>query len=368
MNFTSLESIIYQHLNKTFPTAQIEILQRGKTIYSECFGYLDPDTKLRNTQPETLFDLASVSKLFTAAAFMTLIQENRVAIDQRVCEILPEFSGTRTIAPYPDPLHPGAFITVTQDDGTRVDASAVTFRNLLAHNSGLPAWLPLWKLSSRDEIKAAVFATKFSYATGARVVYSDLGLILLGWAVEKIAAKSLREIVRERVTAPLNLNSISYGPLPSENTAPTEFYAHQNRRMRGEVHDENAWTLGGVAGHAGIFGNARDLAAFGEALRTNQLLKRETLAEMTRLQSQDGAVRRGLGFALWSPDPGSVSHPLSEKSFGHTGFTGTSLFVDPTRELVIACLTNRVYYGRKNAQAIGEFRVALHRAICEAFA
>jgi CubicO group peptidase (beta-lactamase class C family) len=245
-----------------------------------------------------------------------------------------------------------------------VDASAVTFRNLLAHNSGLPAWLPLWKLSSRDEIKAAVFATKFSYTPGARVVYSDIGLILIGWAMEKIAAKSLREIVRARVTAPLGLDSIGYGPI-SENVAPTEFYAHQRGRMQGEVHDENAWALGGVAGHAGIFGTARDLAAFGEALRMNRLLKSETLAAMTRLQSQDGAVRRGLGFALWSPDPASASNPLNAKSFGHTGFTGTSLFIDPTRELVIACLTNRVYYGRENAQAIGEFRVAMHRAICE---
>jgi CubicO group peptidase (beta-lactamase class C family) len=135
--------------------------------------------------------------------------------------------------------------------------------------------------------------------------------------------------------------------------------------MCGEVHDENAWSLGGVAGHAGVFGNARDLASFGEALRTHRLLKRETLDEMTRLQAQDGAVRRGIGFALWSPDPGAASNPLSEQSFGHLGFTGTSLWIDPTRELVIACLTNRVYYGRNNANEIGAFRVALHRTICE---
>lgn len=364
MNFTSLESVVHQHLAKTFPAAQIEILQRGKRVYSECFGYLDPDSKLQLTANQTRFDFASVSKLFTVAAFMTLVEEQRVGLDRRVCEILPEFTGTRAIAPYPDPLHSGKFITVTPDDGTRVDARAVTFRNLLAHNSGLPAWLPLWKLSLRDEINIAVLATNFSYTTGARVVYSDIGLILIGWAMEKIAAKSLREIVRARVTAPLGLDSIDYGPI-SENVAPTEFYAHQRERMQGEAHDENAWALGGVAGHAGIFGTARDLAAFGEALRTNRLLKRNTLAEMTRLQSQDGAVRRGLGLALWSPDPASASNPLSEKSFGHTGFTGTSLFIDPTRELVIACLTNRVYYGRENAQAIGEFRVAMHRAICE---
>ena len=135
--------------------------------------------------------------------------------------------------------------------------------------------------------------------------------------------------------------------------------------MCGEVHDENAWSFGGVAGHAGVFGCARDLATFGETLRTNRLLKPATLAEMTRVQAQDGAIRRCIGFMLWSPDPGAASNPLSEKSFGHLGFTGTSLWIDPTRDLVVACLTNRVYYGRNNADAIGAFRVALHRTICE---
>jgi CubicO group peptidase (beta-lactamase class C family) len=236
---------------------------------------------------------------------------------------------------------------------------------LLAHNAGLPAWLPLWKIDQREKRRTAALHCDFSYPLGARVVYSDIGLILLGFALEKIANATLDQIVRERVTAPLGLHSIGYGPLPCDNVAPTEFYAHQNRRMCGEVHDENAWSFGGVAGHAGLFGNARDLANFGEALRTNRLLKPATMQEMVRLQAQDGAVRRGIGFALWSADPGSASHPLSEKSFGHTGFTGTSLFIDPTRELVVACLTNRVYYGRNNANEIGTFRAALHRTICE---
>ncbi len=367
MNFGSLDTEVHQHLHNTFPAAQIVIFVRGDMVYDGAFGYLDLESKLHATNPSTRFDLASVSKLFTVAAFMMLIEDSHVTLDHRVCEILPEFSGTRAIAPYPDPLHPGGFIAVTIGNGTRVDAGQVTFRHLLAHNSGLPPWLPLWKLPSWDEMHAAALSTPFAYATGARVAYSDIGLILLGWAVEKIAKVALRDVVRARVTAPLGLDSIEYGPLSQENVAPTEFYAHQGKRMQGEVHDENAWGLGGVAGHAGLFGCARDLGRFGEMFLRGgaPLFERETLAEMTRLQAQDGAVRRGLGFALWSPDPSSASNPLSEKSFGHTGFTGTSLWIDPARELVVACLTNRVYYGRDNAGAIGAFRVAMHRTICE---
>ncbi|MBI3536015.1 MAG: beta-lactamase family protein [Chloroflexi bacterium] len=389
MNFTRVNELVQDHLFKTFPAAQIEILFRGERVFSESFGYLDPDTKLRTTQSSSRFDLASVSKLFTVAAFMRCVEEQRVAIDQPVHEILPEFSGARPIAPYPDPLHPGGFINVVDPNGLRVDASAVTFRHLLAHNAGLPAWLPLWKLTTRAEMRAAVLETKFAYPIGARVVYSDIGLILLGFALEKICNDSLRAIVRARVTEPLGLESVAYGKIENDNVAPTEFYARHARRMCGEVHDENAFALGGAAGHAGLFGIARDVAQFGEMfrrgrmfsltddreiqnedlrsenMRKEEFLSRETIDEMTREQSRDGNVRRGLGFALWSPAPDAASNPLSEKTFGHLGFTGTSLWIDPARELVIACLANRVYYGRENADAMGAFRVALNRAIVE---
>ncbi len=218
-------------------------------MFSECFGYLDPETQLQTTNRQTRFDLASVSKLFTVAALMTCVEEGRVALDQRVGEFLPEFSGARPIAPYPDPLHPGGFVQVVDADNERVDAGAVTFRHLLAHNSGLPAWLPLWKLPTQDalRVRAATLQTNFAYPTGTRVVYSDIGLIVLGWALEKICAASLRDSVHARVTAPLGLASISFGPIDADNAAPTEFYAHQGRRMCGEVHDENAFALGGDA-------------------------------------------------------------------------------------------------------------------------
>ncbi len=364
-NFSRLDLLVSEYLGKTFPAAQIEIRRRAETVYAKAFGFLDPEIQSHPTDSASRFDLASVSKLFTVAAFMTFVEESRVALDQRVCEILPEFVGERAVTAYPDPLQPGRWVEVVPNDDLRADASQVTFRNLLAHNSGLPAWLPLWKLESRAKMRQAALNAPFAYLTGTRVVYSDIGLILLGFALEEIAGQSLDKIVRQRVTAPLGLSSITFGPIGNANVAPTEFYAHQNRRMCGEVHDENAWALGGVAGHAGLFGAVYDVAAFGEALRMSRLLRRETMAELTRLQAQDGTVRRGIGFALWSPDPAAASHPLSEKAFGHLGFTGTSLWVDPTHNLVIACLTNRVYYGRDKADAMTAFRVALHRAIVE---
>jgi CubicO group peptidase (beta-lactamase class C family) len=364
---SKIDTVFTEHLGKTFPAAQIDVRVRGEMVYSQIFGFLDPETKSRITDHASRFDLASVSKLFTVTAFMTLVEQGRVALDQRVCEILSDFIGARAVTAYPDPLNPGKFVQVVPENNAHADAGQVTFRNLLAHNSGLPAWLPLWKTDSREKRRDMAIHSAFACPLGARVVYSDIGLILLGFAIEKITGQSLDQVVRERVTSPLSLDSIGYGPIPFANVAPTEFYAHQNRRMCGEVHDENAWSLGGVAGHAGLFGCARDLATFGEMYRRGgaPLLKKSTVEEMTRLQAQDGAVRRGVGFALWSPDPGAASNPLSEQSFGHLGFTGTSLWIDPKRDLVAACVTNRVYYGRENADAIGSFRVALHRAICE---
>jgi CubicO group peptidase (beta-lactamase class C family) len=364
-DFSRVDALVNEHLDRTFPAAQIEILVDGAAVYSKVFGYLDPETRTRPTTPETRFDLASVSKLFTVTAFMTLVEQNRVALDQHVAEVLPEFTGTRPITPYPDPLRPGAQIQIEPRDLAPVDAHSVTFRHLLAHNSGLPAWLPLWQIAKREERRTAALQTAFAYPTSTHVGYSDIGLILLGLAIEKIASQSLDQIIRERVTAPLGLESVGFGPIPREMAAPTEFYAHQNRQMCGEVHDENAWSFGGVAGHAGLFGTARDVGKLGEMFRQcgGGLLQADTLAEMTRVQSQEGALRRGLGFLLWSPDPTASSHPLGEKAFGHTGFTGTSLWIDPARDLVVTCLTNRVYYGRTNADAIAAFRLALHQAV-----
>lgn len=381
-DFSALAALMASALDRVFPAAQLQVRIGGEIVYDASFGFLDPEARAHPTQATTRFDLASVSKLFTVVAFMTLVEEGRVRLDQPVAEVLPEFCGRRPVAPYPDPLRPGSFVEIAPHTKGAVDAGAVTFRQLLSHSAGLPAWLPLWKMAAewqrtlgpedvQRRLRETVLATSFAYPPGAHVVYSDIGLLLIGFAIERLTGETLREAVRNRVTAPLGLDSIVYGPIPCDSAAPTEFYAHQGRRMCGEVHDENAFAFGGVAGHAGLFGTAHDVAAFGEALhcglagRHETVLRQETLAEMVHLQAQDGDVRRGLGFALRSPNPNAMSYPLGEGAFGHLGFTGTSLWVDPSRALVLACLTNHIYYGREGEDTITPFRAALARTVVE---
>jgi CubicO group peptidase (beta-lactamase class C family) len=276
----------------------------------------------------------------------------------------------RPVAPYEDPLNPGRMV-LPDVENEMVDATKVTFRNLLAHNSGLPAWRPLFKETGAAEARHKALTTPFFYQTGRRVVYSDIGLILLGMAVEKLCGLRLDEAVYQRVTRPLRLRSTSFLPIgekryDSTNIAPTEICPWRGRRIVGEVHDENAARLGGIAGHAGLFSTAADLVWFGQMFldEGKPLLKPETVAEMTRPQAEQGPTRRGLGFALWSPDAENSSNPFSQRAFGHTGFTGTSLWIDPERQLVVALLTNRVYYGRDPA-GIQAYRVRVHRAITE---
>ena len=215
------ESIIHEALGRVFPAAQLEVRLRGQVVLSRAYGWLDPETQQHPTQPDTLFDLASVTKLFVATAFMTLVEEGRVALDQPVCTVLPAFAGPRPIRPYDDPLSPGALVQVVPPTDEKADAGLVTFRHLLVHNSGLPAWRPLYREGSPAAALQTALDTCFSYPTGARVVYSDIGLILLGRAMEQLTGQPLDAIVRERVTGPLGLSHTAYiGKAPSPSPKP----------------------------------------------------------------------------------------------------------------------------------------------------
>jgi CubicO group peptidase (beta-lactamase class C family) len=366
MNFSKANSILSQAMGTITPAAQLVIRHNGAIVYDAAMGFLDSETKTRPANAETLFDLASVTKLFTTTAFMTLVEQRKVSVDDPVCSVLPEFIGVRSIQPYENPLDWGKIVSVTDQPGT-VDAGKVTFRNLLAHNSGLPAWRAFKDQPDAESAIRLALDTFFSYPTGERVLYSDVGLILLGLAVSTLTGSPLEETIYQSVTKPLELSAHfrPAAPLQSiQNIAPTEFCKWRGRRIVGEVHDESAWRLGGVAGHAGMFANARDVAAFGQSFLDATLLRRETIAEMTRLQAEFNSTRRGLGFALWSPDPEASSNPFSPATFGHTGFTGICLWIDPSRSLVVALLTNDVYGGREG-RGIANLRVQIHRAIVE---
>lgn len=369
MTFAHASQTVEAGIGSVAPAISVEVRHKGESVWTKAAGWLDPDTCQAPTREDSLFDLASVTKLFVTTSFMTLVEQGRVAMDQPVSTILPEFCGSRLIQPYEDPLKWGEHVQPRNELGEAVDAGKVTFRNLLVHNSGLPAWRALKDQPDAAAARQLALTTTFFYPTGTRIVYSDIGLILLGLSIERITGLPLADAVRQRVTAPLGLNHTIYFPVADQpydtrNIAPTEMCAWRHRRIVGEVHDENAARLGGVAGHAGLFSNAGELARFGQMYLDGgrPLLSADTVKEMSRLQMEDGATRRGLGFALWSSDPEASSNPFHPSAFGHTGFTGTSLWMDPDRQLVVAVLTNRVYYGR-DAGEILRFRVDLHKAI-----
>ncbi|MBL8093890.1 MAG: serine hydrolase [Anaerolineales bacterium] len=361
--FARVEQILRDAVPEVAPAIQIEIRWRGDTVFARAMGDLDPETRQRPVHADTRFDLASVTKLFVTTAFMRQVETGSVTLATPVSAILPAFSGVRPIGPYEDPLQTGRFITIAE--GGLVDAGATTFRQLLTHTSGLPAWRPLFRQSEAEAARALAFATHFAYPPGTRVIYSDIGLILLGLALERLTGLTLAAAVRRSVTDPLGLSHTGYRPALDVTCAPTEICAWRGRRVVGEVHDENAARLGGVSGHAGLFSTAADVAGFGQSFLDGSLLHRATIAEMAREQAVDGTLRRGLGFQLWSPDPEASGFPFGPMAFGHTGFTGTSLWIDPDQALVVALLTNRVYHGRAPG-GIARLRVALHQAIVSA--
>ncbi len=382
--FTATEEIMRAAVPDTTPAAQLVVRWRGEPVLDHSYGWLDPEARTQPTQPDTLFDLASVTKLFVVTTFMTLVEAGLAGLDLPVSEVIAAFSSQRSVAPYEDPVTPGAFVSVVETTEP-VDFGQITFRHLLTHSSGLPAWRPLFQQPSREAARRMAVETAAAYPIGTNTIYSDIGLIVLGIAVEQLTGMSLDQAVAARVTEPLGLQHTRFLPLPDGepltpgtllraspaehigNLAPTEFCTWRKRRIVGEVHDENAAGLGGVAGHAGLFSTAADVATFGQMFLDGgqPLLSAATVAEMTRLQAEQDDVRRGLGFALWSPDPEASGNPFSPNAFGHTGFTGTSLWIDPVRSLVVALLTNEVYHGRRN-RGIAALRVAVHRAVVTA--
>ena len=289
-----------------------------------------------------------MSKLVgTTSAMLQLVAAHRVAIDSPVVKYLPSWKA------------PGV--------------DQITVRQLLTHSSGLPAGRPLYKEADTDTAALSlVYATGPVITPGTKFVYSDLGFILLGRLVQTITGKKLDDYVAENLTTPLGLTDTRY--LPPANwisrIAPTEIDPWRGRHIRGEVHDENASRLGGVAGHAGLFSSARDMSRFAElylsggALDGKRIFDTQTLLDFIAVQ--DTMIsRRALG---WETPTGANSSGtrLSQLSFGHTGFTGTSLWMDPTRNVFVLLLSNRVNPTRQNLK-IGTVRIALANAVVAAF-
>ncbi|HYW30749.1 MAG TPA: glycoside hydrolase family 3 N-terminal domain-containing protein [Gemmatimonas sp.] len=298
------------------------------------------------TRPDarTVWDIASLTKVIgTTSAVMKLVEAGRVRLDEPVRSYLPAWTAPGT--------------------------AGITVRHLLSHSGGLPSWRPFYKeATSPAEANRQLFAVSPDTVPGVRYVYSDIGFILLGKLVERVSGMPLARFDSARVFAPAGMRNTRYLPPSSwrARTAPTEDDPWRQRKLRGEVHDENAAAFGGVSGHAGLFSTGEDLSRFarmylrGGSLDGKRVLDTATISSFTGI-SNPAVSRRALG---WETPTGSNSSGtrMSPQAFGHTGFTGTSIWMDPSRGIFVILLTNRVNPTRENRK-IGGVRVALADAL-----
>ena len=390
-NRSSMERLIKKHLPGTFPALSICVIHRGEIILNDAWGWLDPDSRDMAVTPDSRFDLASVSKLITHSAFLALVDSGAITLDSRLVEVVPEFGriNPRSISRGQDPHTRKLLPTEGRFRGLQVDPTDVTFRHLLTHTSGLPPWRSVYLLAAAEPPPppadgdpydaerwrkglAAMLDFPFAGTVGDTVRYTDIGVMLLGEAVARLRGCPLDRALRELVLQPLELSTFVHNPvangIPRGNVVPTEFDDHwRQRRAWGEVHDENACGVGGIAGHAGLFAIAADVARFGQAWLSGdpKLGISPELRRLATRQHASGQFRLGLGWLLKADTDSSAGDRYSAGSYGHTGFTGTSLWMDPQRQLTSAVLTNRVYHGR-DPEGIHAFRRALHDIIVEA--
>ena len=261
-------------------------------------------------------------------------------------------------------------IAVVQTTAIEKEAGFIQLTTLLAHSSGLPAYAKLFmNANSPEALLDAVFTTELTADPDARAEYSDIGFIILGVALARLADESLEQFCRREIFGPLAMISTTYNPASAlrSNSVPTaDDQSFRHRVIQGEVQDENASVLGGIAGHAGLFSTAADIARFAMAMLQGgqPILRPETLAVFTKRQALPAGTSRALGWDTPS-QPSQSGRYLSPQAFGHLGYTGTSLWIDPERELSITLLTNRTWPDCKN-QAIREVRPRLNDAIVEA--
>ncbi len=346
---------------RVFPAASVAITSEGKLVglhtvgsfvYDEQIEILGPTSPGARSFPvSTLFDLASVTKAVATTTMAAILYERGlIELDSPVVGIVPEFASDAS----------------GQKDLRRAD---VTFRMLLSHSSGLPAYERLFlKAKTRDELLQAAFTTSLSADPGTRAEYSDIGFIILGVALERLAEESLDRFCQREIFGPLGMVNTTFNPPAEIRSAipPTaDDKTFRRRIIQGEVQDENACVLAGVAGHAGLFATAEDLARFAHAILSGgtPILRSETIALFTKREAAPAGSSRALGWDTPST-PSQSGNYLSPSSFGQLGYTGTSLWIDPERQLSITLLTNRTWPDSAN-QAIKQVRPRFHDAVVE---
>jgi CubicO group peptidase (beta-lactamase class C family) len=327
-------------------TACVVRVERRGEVDVFAAGTLCPDEHAGPDAPctaDSLFDLASLTKLATTALALSFVRERVLALDTPFRELVPDFRGGR------------------KDE--------VTLAHVLTHTAGLMWWLPLFKeVHTLEEAVWRAAQEPLAQDLGT-FTYSDLGYVMLTQGLATIGGRPFADLVRDRLLGPVEAVDADFGPRLSERCVATEEDTEwRKRRLRGEVHDENAFAIGGASGHAGLFGTAADVAAIARVFRDGAVIGNDLAARARTEHVKEKNVRRGLGLALRAPDGPMVGRYFSVDAYGHTGFTGTSLWIDPQLDLTVVLLTNRVYFGRGNDDATYRFRIAVHEAVSTAFA
>ncbi len=324
----SNENLIREHIHAlveegVLPGAVYGVASHDAVVALGAIGFRQMQPSILPMTEDTLFDLASLTKVVaTTAIAMRLLERGAFRYDDLVSRYVQE------------------------------DFGPVRLNHLLTHTSGFPAWLDLTAYPERAQRIGAIAKASRLYAPGTEVLYSDLNYILLGYILELVANQPLDQLFTEEVAAPLQMHHTSYLPITNGPIASTEWDVKAGQFLTGVVHDENARSAGGVSGHAGLFGTASDLLTFGQALLRDKSswLSEATVAawQQARTSGLPGELR---GWGFQKPHPLSSAGDLaSPRAMGHTGFTGTSLWIDPTYDIVMVLLTNRVHLGRdKNA-------------------
>ena len=336
VKFERIDSLINASIaDGAFPAAAIAIGNQDGIKKVAGYGTFTYEIS-RQIADSSIFDLASMSKVIgTTSAVMKLYEEGKLNLDAPIASYIPEFGQN--------------------------GKDKVTIRQALTHSAGLEPFYPFYKMDifTRDEILDYIFADSLKYEPGTDMRYSDLGLIMTALVVEKIAGQSLGEYLSNNFFEPMGMKNTGYrgvrGAGESEDIVPTEIdNIYRKKLVQGEVHDENAWTLGGMAGHAGLFSTAEDLGLFAQMYLNNgtlngrQYLKPETIQLfITKVNPTQNT--RAIGWDTKSAEGYSSAGPLfSAQSFGHTGYTGTSIWIDPENNVFAILLTNRVHPTREN--------------------
>ncbi|MFC2083927.1 glycoside hydrolase family 3 N-terminal domain-containing protein [Bacteroidota bacterium] len=347
--FSLIDSIMSAGVkDSVFPGAVLLIGHRNRIIYHKPFGNHTYDTNSVNISRKSIFDLASLTKVIaTTSAIMILYDNNKLDLEDKVVEYLPKFANN--------------------------GKDKITIHHLLTHNSGLPSYKRFYRMyDNKDEIINDLMNIELTFNPGENYSYSDLGMIVLQLIIEKISGLSLDKFLYENLFNKLDMNSTRFNPSKEfkNQCVPTELDNYwRNKLIIGEVHDENSYALGGIAGHAGLFSTAHDLANLtfiylnNGTYKQKEIFQPNTIELFTNIQSQNG--NRSLGWGIISLSGySSAGTKFSKNSFGHTGYTGTSIWVDKDRGLFVILLTNRVHPSRKNKKII-EFRPKLHDYIVD---